>query len=816
MSAPLPYTFNDEDRSIRITRSDLPTPWINYLSNGRLHAFVSQAGGGFAWWKSPITYRMMHYRYQNVPMDGPGFYTYIREKDGTTWSPTFRPCETPLDSWHAEHHAGWSEFVGVKDGVTAKLRLFCAMDTDAICYDLEVTNNSGEAKELDLFAYADLAQLEWTTDLFYGYYIQSQVTTFYEEDLDTIIYRYQHTPQPFVEDVPLIWMAADRKMASYSGDRDKFLGPYRYEQNPVGVERGNCGNDTIECGHPCAAGQVSVALSPGETDRVVFTLGVAPGGLIKHKKALAKIKEDLEIFRNHASIDGQFSKLNAWWDNHLSKFDCEIPDKDIQRQISTWSPIQTVHNGRYSRSTSWHAPGYRGFGYRDTATDMVGVAYRDPKWAEEMSLFLLSQQFEDGHALHTCYPEDGPAMSRGATKHADDHLWMPMVVYAILSETGDYSLLEKKVPWLSEQDNWTTFSGATVWEHLMRGVSFTENNLGNKGFPLTYDGDWNDIILRFSRAGKGESIFCGQQYVIILRQMLEIGAAAGKPQAHLDHLQDCLDRMVNNLETHAWDGEYWRRGFTDEGDIVGTKDAEYGKIFINPQSWSVWADVGTDEQNNSGMDNAIKYTATDFGLRLVYPGFKTYPDDPDPFTGYNPGCAENGAVFCQANGWVIIALAKLGRSKDAWRIFGDMIPHTALQKTGLERYEAEPYAYVSNIIGPENKRHGWANVTQVTGTAAWMDVVGTQYLLGVRPTLQGLVVDPCIPADWDSYKVERIYRYARYTITVSNPDHVETGVKSATVDGKPVEVDGRGVLTRLSLFASRRCEFSKELIHRGS
>ncbi len=781
------YCFDDKSRSIRIFRHDLPTPWINYLSNGRLHAFVSQAGGGLAWWKSPITYRMTHYRYQNVPMDGPGFYTYVREKDGSHWSPTFRPSATPLDDWHAEHHPGWSCFEGTKNGVTVRLRLFCAMDTDALCYDLEVINRSGETKELDLFAYADLAQLEWFTDLFYGYYIQSQVTTFYEEDLDAIIYRYQHTPQPFVEDVPLIWMAADRRMKSWSGDREKFIGPYRWEQNPVGVERGDCGNDTIECGHPCAAGQVSLTLEAGESDRVVFTLGVAPGGLIRHKETLEKIGKDLKIFRSHEAIDAQFSKLTVWWGNHLDKFDCRIPDEDLQRQINIWSPIQTVHNGRYSRSISWHSPGYRGLGYRDTATDMIAVAYRDPKWAEEICLYLLSQQFEDGHAAHACYPEDGPSRNHGMSKHADDHLWMPMVVYAILSETGDFSLLDKEVPWLSPEDRWTTFGGDSVWTHLMRGVDFTENNLGKKGFPLTFDGDWNDIILRFSRAGKGESIFCGQQYVIILRQLLEIGAAAGKPQADLGRLQECLDRMVNNLETHAWDGEYWRRGFTDEGDIVGTGEAEFGKIFINPQSWSVWAGVGTDGQNNRAMDNAIKYTATDFGLRLVYPGFKTYPHDPDPFTGYNPGCAENGAVFCQANGWAILALAKLGRSKDAWKIFTDMVPHNALRHIGLERYEAEPYAYASNIIGPENKRHGWANVTQVTGTAAWMDLVGTQYLLGVRPTLQGLEIDPCIPADWDSYSVTREFRGTHYRIHVSNPDHVEKGVREIRVNGDVIE-----------------------------
>ena len=782
------YRFNDKDRSIEIFRNNLPTPWINYLSNGKLHAFVSQAGGGFAWWKSPITYRLMHYRYQNVPMDGPGFYTYIREKNEPVWSPTGQPCDVLIDDWKAEHHPGWSKFIGTKNNLKVELKLFCAMDIDAICYDLTLENKSTEEKEIDVFAYADLAQLEWMTDLFYGYYIQSQVTTFYEKKLDAIIYRYQHTPQPFVNDVPLIWMAANKKMESWSGDRDKFLGSYRWENNPLGVEKGHCGNDTIECGHPCAAGHVKVLLSPNKKERIVFTLGVAPGGLIKHEETLDNINNDLKTFRSLELIDAQFEKLNSWWNNHLDKFDCEIPNQDIQRQIKTWSPIQTVHNGRYSRSISWHAPGYRGFGYRDTATDMIGVAYRDPSWAEEMCLYLLSQQYEDGHAAHACYPEDGPGKFHGTgNKHADDHLWMPMVVYAILSETGDFSLLNKDVPWLSSKDNWTTYGSATVWEHLIRGVQFTENNLGHKGFPLTFDGDWNDIILRFSRAGKGESIFCGQQYVVVLRQLMEIGNLAKMSKDDLEFLKNALNKMIKALEEHAWDGDYWRRGYTDEGDIVGTKNAEFGKIFINPQSWGVWADVGTEEQKNKSMDNAIKYTKTDFGLRLVYPGFKTYPHDPDPFTGYNPGCAENGAVFCQANCWAIIALSKLGRAEEAWKIFGDMIPHTALQKIGLQRYEAEPYAYASNIIGPENKRHGWANVTQVTGTASWMDVVGTQYLLGIKPTLAGLEIDPCIPNDWDSYFVSRIYRGVLYKITISNPENRSKGVKQIYVNEKLID-----------------------------
>lgn len=780
------YQFDDERRLIRITRPDLPTPWINYLSNGRLHAFVSQAGGGFAWWKTPITYRLMHYRYQTVPMDSPGFYTYIREADGSHWSPTFRPSETPLDTWRAEHGPGISTFTGERRGITARLSLYCAWDFDAILYDLELSNASGETRSLDVFAYAELAQLEWMTDLFYGYYIQSQVSTFYREDLDAIIYRYQHTPQPFVDDVPLVYLAASRKMTSYSGDRDEFLGPYRYEKNPVALDHGICGNETIECGHPCAAGHVHVDLEPGGRERLVFALGLAPGGLVRHEQALAGIGRDLEMVRDVSAVDAQRTKLETWWNEHLAMYQCRLPDADVQRQVNTWGPIQTVHNGRYSRSISWHSPGYRGVGYRDTATDMIAVAARDTTWAARTFRFLLSQQYEDGHALHTSYPEDGPAMARGHTRHCDDHLWLPMVAHAILAETGDVGLLDEDVPWLDPSDHWSPTGSATVWEHLLRGIAFTESNLGPKGFPLTFDGDWNDIILRFSRANKGESIFAAQQYVVVLRQLIDIARMAGLEKDR-ETLERNLARQAGAIHEHGWDGDWWLRGFTDEGDPVGTSGAHYGKIFINPQSWSVIAGLGTGEQNNLGMSNAIKYTGTEFGLRLVHPGFLTYPHDPDPFTGYNPGCGENGAVFCQANGWAIIALSMLGRSDDAWGIYLDMVPHNALRRIGLERYQAEPYAYASNIIGPENKRCGWANVTQVTGTAAWMDIVSTQYLLGVRPTLQGLLIDPCIPSTWSAFDVDRTYRGVRYRIHVANPDEAVKGVRTVSVNGSPIE-----------------------------
>jgi cellobiose phosphorylase len=391
---------------------------------------------------------------------------------------------------------------------------------------------------------------------------------------------------------------------------------------------------------------------------------------------------------------------------------------------------------------------------------------------------LLRHQFADGHAVHTYFPEDKQAPWR--TIHSDDHLWLPMVAHALVVETGDLNLLDETIPFLAE-NGVDAGADATVWEHLLAALDFTAGKLGKHDIPLTLHSDWNDCIGRFAREGKGESVFAAQQYVFVLRQMISLAGAKGDFTTKA-RLQSRLDEQVQAITRNCWDGEWWVRGFDDAGLPLGSKTSNHGHIWLNSQSWSVLADIGTNQQQISAMDSVRRLLNTERGIKKIHPSFPTYPEDMDAFVGYSLGCGENGAIFCHANTWAIIAEAMLGRGEQAWQYFHQLVPHLALQSAGIERYQAEPYAWASSIVGPENPRFGWANVPHVTGTAAWMDIAATQYLLGIRPELEGLRLAPVLPADWNGFSATRRYRNCQCDIEVRRArSGEESGLR---VDGR--------------------------------
>lgn len=782
LAGSLPYLFEDGERRIRITDPRLPQPWINYLSNGTLHAFVSQAGGGYAWWKSPLKNRLSRYRQYNLPIDSPGFYVYLREKSGDVWSPSWRPVETALDEWRAEHEPGLTRFVAGRGDIKAELELFIAPGTNVLVWDLTLRNSGGSDAVLDVFAYVELSLLDWRQDTDWACYVKHNLETAYDAEANAVTYVYRHFHfNPHLADCPLVYLGASVPVSSFSGDRDEFVGHYRDERNPLGVERNHCGNAAMLCGDPCAALQCPVTLRAGESTRLQFFLGGEPQAISGWPRALESVRLAMDRLRQPGEVDRLKSSLRSWWDEHLSVMQVTVPDPDIARQINTWSPVQSVHTGRYSRSVSQHAAGVRTLGFRDTCQDMLAAAYRKPAWAEEVFSYLVSQQYEDGHVPHQCNPvEKLPAEPR---VHIDNPLWLSMLAEAVIAETGDLSLLERRLPWLSAEDDLSPVGEASIWEHLLRICDFMESNLGSHGIPLTHKGDWNDSIGKFSKHGRGESLMAAQQYVLTLDILARFARARGDEPAAA-RLAALRARQEAAILACAWDGGWWRRGFDDDGNPIGSAACASGQIWLNTQSWAVLAGVGTREQQKQAMDAVAARLDTNFcGIKKLDPSFLSFPESPDPYSGYSPGCGENGAIFCHANTWAIIAEALLGRPERAWHYYRQLVPHLALQTVGLDRYKAEPYAYVSNIIGPENPKYGWANVTQVTGTAAWMDVAATQYLLGIRPELGGLRIAPCLPSAWDGFDATRRFRGCRIEISVRRGDRDGLQLNGTTLDG---------------------------------
>ena len=777
----LPYRFIDTQREIRFDRFDLPQPWINYLSNGRMHAFVSQAGGGMSWWLSPMAFRISRYRFYNLPIDSPGFYIYIRMKDGSVWSPTFRPCDTKVDMRSSSHAPGYSTFTAMKDGLCATLMLFMAPDYDTLLWDLKLKNENDEAVECDVFAYVELSQFLAQQETTLGYYLKWNTRAVFDESLQSITYAYTAWMHPRKDEAPLVYFASSEKADSFCCNRDLFCGNYRDERNPSEVEKGILSNTNLNGGEPCGALHSHITLHGGEKKTIHYYLGVSKGALSDYDKAVADTKTVLTALRASGTVDAQFAKSCRWWHEHLSVLQCDIPDEEAMRNINTWNPLQCVQTARFSRSISSSASGVRGIGFRDSAQDFLAQAYRKPEWACEMLEYLASQQFEDGHPAHIMWPEEmKPAQD---ITRSDNHLWLIYLAYAIIAETGDASVLNREIPFLAP-DMLNHTGSATLWEHLLRGVDFTEKHLGDHGLPLILFSDWNDHLGPFGRKGKGESVMVSQQLIYALRQMTELAELRGETEL-AEKFRARIRQQEDALSEYAWDGDWYLRGLDDEGKPVGTHSAEHMRIWLNSQSWMVISGAGDKSQHLHAMDSAKNELDTGMGLLLNAPGFPGWPSKESAMVnGLPAGYSENGGVFVQANCWAIMAEALLGRGDLAWQYYKQVMPQNVIQKIGVENYRSEAYAYCSTMLGKANEKFGWGCVSQVTGTAAWMDVVATQYILGIRPTLKGLLIDPCIPADWNGYTVERSYRGCKLKVRVENPDHVQHGLKALYLNGK--------------------------------
>lgn len=730
------------------------------------------------WWKTPQNFRITRYRFYNLPIDSPGFYIYIRMKDGTVWSPAFRPAETKLDKWEAVHATGYSQFSAEKDGLKAVLKLFMATDSDTLIWDLTLLNLKGVKIECDVFAYVELSEFSFLNEVNLGYYLKWQTVAEYDKELKAIMYRFNSFVQVRTEDSPVVYFSSSETVKSYNCNRDIFCGNYRDERNPVEIEEGKLSNTNLNGGEPCAALHSHIILNANGQKQINYFLGVTQGALVDYEKARTKTKETLTALKKDGAADEQFNKTQAWWNEHLGVMQCSIPDLDAERQINTWNPMQSVVTGRFSRSISSSASGIRGIGFRDTCQDMLAQAYRKPEWARDMLYYLATQQFEDGSTVHQSWPEDKKLPQ--VVIRSDNHIWMSYLAYAIVAETGDLSVLDKQIPFL-DKDLKSEASCASLWEHLLRGIEFTENHKGTHGLPLILFSDWNDHLGPFGRKGKGESIFVSQQHIYQLKLLSEI-AELRKDLTCVEKFAKLIKQQEEALNTYAWDGKWYRRGFDDNGEPIGTATADNARLWVNTQSWNIIAGAGTIEHNIRAMDSVKEQLDTGMGLMINFPSL---PDN--MVNGLPKGYSENGGVFCQANCWAIMAEALLGRGDIAWKYYKQILPHEVIKQIGVEKYHNEAYAFSSTMLGPDNEKFGWACVSQVTGTAAWMDVVSTQYLLGVRPTVKGLVIDPCIPVDWKSYTVKRKYRGCALTIEVINPNGVQHGVKSVTFNGREID-----------------------------
>jgi cellobiose phosphorylase len=449
-----------------------------------------------------------------------------------------------------------------------------------------------------------------------------------------------------------------------------------------------------------------------------------------------------------------------------------------------------------SRSASLYESGIRrGIGFRDTNQDLLGFMHMDPERIRQRILDIASIQFSDGSCYHQYQPLTKEGNKDIGWGFNDDPLWLIVSTCAYIKETGDFSILDEAIGYSDKPS-----SKATILDHLYLSVNFTLRNLGPHNLPLIGRADWNDCLNlncfskepgeSFQLAGvvsgsTAESVMIAGLFLYACQELMALLnwiRAKGK----IDEIKQGYKLIKEAVEEHGWDGEWFLRAYDNYGTKVGSKKCEEGKIFIEPQAWCIIGGVGLkDGKAQKALDSVEKYLATPYGIVLQQPAYSRYYLNLGEISSYPPGYKENAGIFCHTNPWISIAETILGNGDKAFDYYLRICPNT--MEDLIEVYRCEPYCYAQMIAGKDAATHGEAKNSWLTGTASWSFVTISQAILGIKPDYQGLLIDPCIPKNWKSYKVTRLYRGVKYHIRVQNHDGVSRGIKSLIVNGKPIE-----------------------------
>lgn len=760
--------FSREGKEYVIVRPDTPTPWINYLSNNEYCAIVSNTAGGYSFHIDPLHRRILRYRYNNLPADRPGRYLYIRDDEtGKYWSPTWQPVLAELSTFECRHGLGYTKISSSHSSIRAEITFLVPLEDNLEIWMLTLKNASSETKKLTVFSYAEFCLWQAFNDLTDLQCSQGLAVAKYEDD--AVNYSL------FDVSTGYAFFASNGTITGYDCDRERFIGPYRNEASPAAVERGRCFNSEAHGGNPIAATSNSVMLNPEEAKTIIFVLGVV------EKKSDAK--KCIQKYKEKSAVDAELQRLREHWDAYLSNLQAKTVDEEFNIMINVWNQYQCKTTFDWSRYVSFYETGIgRGMGFRDCNQDTLGVVHALPKKVRQRILGLTKNQFENGHVYHLYYPLTGEGGFPPYTKEqmkffSDDHLWLILSTSEYIKETGDMTILDENV-------NFVEGSNASLYDHLRRSIDFTINNMGKHGMPLLGTADWNDPQSLPGPNNAAESVWTAMLFHKVLLELAELCREC-KREKDAQKFAALADKTKSHVNETAWDGDWYVRAYDDLGNPVGSSKRKEGKIYVNTQSWAVISQIAPKERGIQCMNSVKKHLNTEYGIMLLAPAYPRYYPEIGALTSYAPGLKENASIWSHANAWAILAECMLGRGDQAHEYYKKLAPPT--KNRIAEIHQAEPYVYAQTIAGRDHPNFGLARQSWLTGTAAWMMKVATNWILGIRPQYHGLLVDPCIPTSWDNFMVTRHFRNAIYEIKVENPDHVSKGIKDVTVDGKKLK-----------------------------
>jgi cyclic beta-1,2-glucan synthetase len=776
-----PLTPSDANPS---TAAKTPAPWINVVANNRFGFLISESGAGYTWNGNSQTNRLTPWNNDPVS-DPPGEAVYLRDEEtGVFWSPTPSPeihstrPEATEDRRHCcRHGQGYTVFECASEGLEQEMLLFVPVDDPIKIIRVRIRNQSGRRRRLTATFF-----VEWvlTTTRDRG---AMNVLTEVDDKSGALLARNW-----FNEDFASQVAFADVSIRprTLTADRTEFLGRNGSVAAPAALGRVSLSGRAGAALDPCAALQAPLELAPGESQEVVFLLGQASD--------VDAVRRLVQQYCDPQMVEQALSEVHRRWDETLTTIQVQTPDRAMDFLLNRWLLYQVLGCRVWARSEFYQSGG--AYGFRDQLQDVMALVYGARAETRNHILRAASRQFEEGDVQHWWHPPAGRGVR---TRFSDDFLWLPYVVYHYVNTTGDRSILDEKIGFLTgpalradqEEDYGvpapSEANAVTVYEHCLRALDHG-CRFGVHGLPLMGTGDWNDGMNRVGAGGKGESVWVGWFLGAILRQFVDLVQTRGDSQ-RATQCTERAERLRRAIEDNAWDGAWYRRAYFDDGTPLGSAQNDECRIDSIAQTWAVIsgeADADRARRAMAAVDEQLVRRA-DRLILLFTPPFDRGDLHPGYIKGYVPGIRENAGQYTHAATWVVQAFAMLGQGNRAVELFDLLNPIlNADRPQAVERYRVEPYVVAADVYSeaPYVGRGGW---TWYTGSAGWLYRVGLEWILGFRLRGNRLTIDPCISSSWHGYTITYRYGAATYEIRVENPDGVERGVKRMEVDGSPIE-----------------------------
>ncbi|MCJ7552821.1 MAG: glycosyl transferase family 36, partial [Ignavibacteriaceae bacterium] len=734
--------FSSDGNEYVITNFRTPKPWVNVISNGKYGLVISQTGGGFSW-DTHSEFNRLNRWHQDLVQDNWGKYFYVKDNlTGVIWSPTWMPVKTELDSYNVVYGFGYAKFISELKGIKVTLTVFIPVDENLEIWNFQIENKTAKKKSLSIFSY-----FEWCLGSSADHHREFHKTfleTHFDSNLNCMTATKRLWEIPLgdrghwnIEYPFLGFISCSNKISDYDGDKDTFIGQYGSIQNPAGLSFKSLNKKLGKWNDSIGTVKTEIEIKPNETKQVNFFLGIK-----ENKNAIAS---SLKKFSDQIKIDSALVELKLFWQKMFDTLVVKTPDEAMNILVNKWLRYQAIAARLWGRTAYYQQSG--AFGFRDQLQDSLVFLPIDPKKTEEQIRLHARHQFVDGTVLHWWHPISETGLP---TKMTDDLLWLPFVMMHYIDETGDSKILSAKEPYYDNKNK-----KDTLFDHSVAAIEKVLTRMSKRGLTLIGAGDWNDGLSAVGLEMKGESIWLSEFFYLILIRFSEVCKEVGKSNLHKKYANKASE-LKKAFDKNAWDGDWFYRATKDDGKKVGSKTSPEGKIYLNAQTWSVISGIAEKDKQQRSMGAVTKHLLKKNGCLLLSPAY-TKPDKMIGYLSrYAPGRRENGGVYTHAATWAIWAYSILKDNKNAYEVYKRLSPIN--NGMNPDEYAAEPYVTPGNIDGPDSPHYGMGGWTWYTGSASWLQKVIVEFIIGVRATQDGLLIDPCIPDHWKEFSIKRKFR----------------------------------------------------------